>query len=183
MDFFRFPVAEIGAKSRKPRQVFTPGEDRTLCELVRRFGEDSWRTIGSQMVGRSGRQCRDRWREYLSPGLTNAEWRIEEDETLISEYAKYGPRWALIANALKGRSAVIVKNRWKFLQRRDETVESSLKKELPPMEEPKTNSVREKLPVPAEMTLTAPHDLEAFFRSLSSPITIQTQYIAKRDHS
>jgi hypothetical protein len=89
----------------------------------------------------------------------------------------------MIASSLKGRSTVAVKNRWKLLQRRRETVVSSPKNEAPLMEEPNTNYVREKLPVPAEMTLIAPHDLEAFFRSLSRPVTIQTRYIAKHDPS
>jgi hypothetical protein len=181
MDSISHLVSAVHAKPRKQRQLFTPGEDCALCQLVHRFGESNWRTVADQMRGRSPRQCRDRWREYLSPELTKAEWGAEEDATLIAEYEKYGPRWAVIASTLRGRSEVTIKNRWKLLQRRNQAAMSSPRKEPPLMEEPKTNDHRARLPVPPEMIQTAPHDLDEFIRSVPNPVTIQMQYIAKRD--
>lgn len=68
------------------------------------------------MPGRNGRQCRDRYQNYLIENFKKGGWTEEEDEFVIKKYFEIGPHWVEIAKGLKGRSGNNVKNRWhKFL--------------------------------------------------------------------
>ena len=71
--------------TRKRRQPFTPDEDQKLRTVVNTFGENDWHVICKFMNGRTARQCRDRWREYLMPSLKLTEWTPEEDMILIEK--------------------------------------------------------------------------------------------------
>jgi hypothetical protein len=93
------------------RQMFSADEDRLLRQLVAQFGDRGWRTIASQMPNRTTRQCRERYRNYLAPDLTNEPWSESEDDLLREKFRELGPRWATIARFFKGRSDVALKNR------------------------------------------------------------------------
>ena len=64
------------------------------------------------MEGRSTRQCRERYKTYLSPQILNAPWTPQDDQFLIEKYQEIGPRWAEIARLFKNRSDNNIKNRW-----------------------------------------------------------------------
>ena len=99
-------------KKKSARQMFTPEEDKQLIELVKEFGDRNWRMISKKMENRTTRQCRERYRNYLSPNLTNGPWTAEEDLLLEQKYVELGPKWAAIAQFFKNRSDVNIKNRW-----------------------------------------------------------------------
>lgn len=99
-------------KKKSARQMFTPEEDKQLIELVKEFGDRNWRMISKKMEKRTTRQCRERYRNYLSPNLTNGPWTAEEDLLLEQKYVELGPKWAAIAQFFKNRSDVNIKNRW-----------------------------------------------------------------------
>jgi hypothetical protein len=104
------------------RKRFTEEEDNRLREIVRTRGESNWVDIAVDMPGRTGRQCRDRFKNYLTDDVTADAWTPNEDAFLLREFRRLGPRWSLIAARLKGRSPIHVKNRWyKHLARCDET--------------------------------------------------------------
>jgi myb-related protein len=92
---------------------FTPEEDRITAEHVEQYGPCNWPalslTLGSR---RSPKQCRERWINHLNPRLEPRAWTSEEDELIIQEHARLGPRWVTIAPMLRGRSDNAVKNRW-----------------------------------------------------------------------
>ncbi|OHT13423.1 hypothetical protein TRFO_16403 [Tritrichomonas foetus] len=94
------------------RQMFTTEEDNRLVELVKEHGDKNWRVISKHMPNRTTRQCRERYRNYLSPKVTNGPWTAEEDLLLEQKYIEYGPKWATIAQFFKSRSDVNIKNRW-----------------------------------------------------------------------
>ena len=104
--------------TRKRRQPFTPDEDQKLRTVVNTFGENDWHVICKFMNGRTARQCRDRWREYLMPSLKLTEWTPEEDMILIEKIKECGKKWSVICLSLKGRSETAAKNRWRLLERR-----------------------------------------------------------------
>ena len=104
------PEAEPDKKNA--RHMFTMEEDNRLCELVNEFGDKNWRVISRQMPNRTTRQCRERYRNYLSPRVKNGPWTQEEDILLEQKYLEYGPRWATIAKFFPSRSDVNIKNRW-----------------------------------------------------------------------
>jgi hypothetical protein len=94
------------------RQKFSLSEDNALLELVGQNGACNWQEIASHMPGRTGRQCRDRFANYLAPTLTQQPWSRAEDDVIIKMFKQGGPRWSQIAACLPGRSSNSVKNRW-----------------------------------------------------------------------
>jgi hypothetical protein len=100
------------AKSTTARKAFIPAEDLLLSHLVAIHGCNKWDVIARFMNCRNARQCRERWRTVLTPGLVNGPWSRAEDLLLTQLYQEHGPRWSLIAKQFKGRSDCNVKNRW-----------------------------------------------------------------------
>lgn len=96
----------------KQRRKFTPLEDETLKRLVFEFGSYNWAKISDLMPGRSAKQCRDRYCNYLSAPHSNYPWTPEEDEVLLSLLPLVGPKWVEISRHIPGRSGNNTKNRW-----------------------------------------------------------------------
>lgn len=106
-------------KKRKIRNKFTSEEDQKLRGLIQKYGEHSWNLVSTLMGTRNQRQCRERWKHYLScdiSGITKP-WTKEEDEIIINKYNELGAKWTKIARELPGRSDLQVKVRYlKFLK-------------------------------------------------------------------
>ena len=103
---------------RNTRQKFTPEEDIILHDRVMMNGEKDWAKIASFLKSRTSRQCRERWKNYLSPKLVHDPWTQSEDELLSKLINQFGPKWSKISNHFPGRTDVIIKNRWSLLKRR-----------------------------------------------------------------
>lgn len=69
------------------------------------------------MIRRTARQCRERWKLYLSPDIKNGPWSREEDSQLTNLVSSEGRLWAQIAQSFDNRTDVNVKNRWVLLHR------------------------------------------------------------------
>lgn len=96
------------------RKKFSPEEDEKLRNLVNEMGYIKWDEIAKEMPGRTGRQCRDRYKNYLVPGFFNGEWTKEEDEILCKKYLEYGSQWSKITQFFTNRNANSLKNRWNY---------------------------------------------------------------------
>jgi hypothetical protein len=105
--------------ARARSQIFTPKADAQLTELVRKYGTDSWNVVAAGMPGKSVRQCRDRWNNYLSPDVNQSLWTEEEDKVVLREYRNLGEQWRLIAIFLPGRTGPAIRNRWTVLMNRN----------------------------------------------------------------
>ncbi|OHS95821.1 hypothetical protein TRFO_38024 [Tritrichomonas foetus] len=102
----------VQGKKQISRHKFSQDEDDLLRKLVNEHGATNWRFIAENIPGRSARQCRDRWKNYLMPGISNAPWTPEEDQLLEQKYAEMGSQWSRIAKFFPSRTDINIKNRW-----------------------------------------------------------------------
>lgn len=122
---FRLPVLYYPTKiaqapampqSKKAiRQKFSSEEDQKLKDLVLELGESNWNEVANRIGTRTARQCRERFKNYLSPAIKNDPWTEEDNEKLRIKYAEYGPKWSQIAKFFPTRSEVNIKNHWTLL--------------------------------------------------------------------
>lgn len=101
-------------KNQTSRRKFTENEDDLLKKVVKIFGKSNWRIISSLVPGRTPRQCRDRYTNYLAPGLVRLDWSDEEDKLLAEKFETYGPQWTLIRQFFPTRSPNDIKNRYNY---------------------------------------------------------------------
>ncbi|XP_031111958.1 transcription factor MYB119-like [Ipomoea triloba] len=101
-------------KEHERRSAFIKGqwteeEDRLLIRLVNQYGDRRWSVIATNIVGRAGKQCRERWHNHLRPDIIKKEWWSEEEERVLVEvHEQLGNRW----------SENSIKNHWNATKRR-----------------------------------------------------------------
>lgn len=92
-------------------------EDRLLTHLVSSSrGSNNWVHIASELPGRSSKQCRERWVNYLDPRNLRTKYSASEDELLQTLHSQVGNKWAYISQRLPGRSEQSVKARYRSMR-------------------------------------------------------------------
>lgn len=97
------------------RKYFTSEEDSLLISAAAKYQHENWKTIAKFVPGKSPKQCRDRYINYLKPSLHFRPWNEEEDRLLVSLVNKYGTHWSNMAKQFPDRSTNSLKNRWNWL--------------------------------------------------------------------
>ena len=84
-------------------------EDERLRALVDKIGSKHWSRIAQEMLGRNGKQCRERWINHLKPDILKDPWTRAEEEVLLNAYARIGSKWAEMEKILPGRTENAIK--------------------------------------------------------------------------
>jgi hypothetical protein len=95
---------------------FRQSEDDEIRRVVAQHGTKNWPLIAAEIGGgRTKRQVRERWHNYLNPALKR-EYTEADDQFLESWVEQICPKWSTIAVCLPGKSGVSVRNRYRTLQ-------------------------------------------------------------------
>ena len=119
-------------EKKKKRYKFSGEEDQKLKELVNLIGEDNWNEISILMKNKSPRQCRDRYRFYLSTDPINNQWNKTDEENLLILHSKIGNHWSQIADFFPGKTSASVRNHFCKLERKKQslTINKKIIKEI-----------------------------------------------------
>ncbi len=108
---------------KKGRGIWTDEENKYLISVVQGKKQMSWNEIASELsktcgTHKSGKQCRERYRNYADPALEKSEWRPQEKILFLVLHKLYSNQWSNIAKHLNQRSDVAVKNYFYSITRR-----------------------------------------------------------------
>jgi hypothetical protein len=100
------------AKQNARRRPFGTEEDAVIMRMMLGGAIHGWEAIARRLPGRTARQCRERWTNYLSPSVRSEPWTVEEDHLLVEKVNEVKFSWSVIARSFNGRSDNDIKNRW-----------------------------------------------------------------------
>ena len=100
-----------GTAPKPPTRLWNESDDRLLVELVS-DSMSKWSEIALFFPGKHISTIKRRWESTLDPKIKKTPWTLEEDTVILTILAQKGPLWKEIAQALPGRPAEMVKNRY-----------------------------------------------------------------------
>ena len=87
-------------------------EDELLKEWVKNHGPCNWKKCGEFIQFRNGKQCREHWKNCLSPDLLKTQWNSKEEFLIFYAYETCKGSWKEIVKLFDGRTENSIKNRF-----------------------------------------------------------------------
>lgn len=103
---------------KRNKNIWSKEEDTRLLELIETYGPSHWSVIAEKLPGRQGKQCRERWRNHLSPDINKNSWGEAEEWRLFLLHQLLGNSWATLSKLLDNRTDNCIKNHWNSIMRR-----------------------------------------------------------------
>jgi hypothetical protein len=97
---------------------WTPDEDTKLKDAVHIHGKN-WDAIAALVLGRTQKQCYNRWRHVLDPSINwanrcTSKWTPDEDDKLKDAVQMHVRKdWEAIARLMPGRTNTQCRDRWR----------------------------------------------------------------------
>ena len=116
------------------KRKWVPEEDVILMCHVSQYGTNNWSLVSEQIPGRTPKQCRERYTNYLTCE-NYSEWTREDDELLLEKYKELGPKWSKMKEFFDKRTDKQLLNRYRTLMKRKNkmkhnTTEENTKNEI-----------------------------------------------------
>lgn len=126
----------------KRRKIWEKKEDKALLELTQRPEKLKWSQISSILsskIGRklNGKQCRERYQNYVDPSKSNDEWKFQEKIIFLILCQNFSSRWSVISTYLKKRSDLVLKNHFHSVTKKALKLAASQKYPSSLLEKPK----------------------------------------------
>jgi hypothetical protein len=151
-------------KVLNPRLVkgsWTREEDEIILGFVQSNGDKDWAKLAGLLSGRTGKQCRERFKNHLDPSLARVSWTPEEDQKLIDLHNSFGNQWTKLASFFNGRTDNCVKNRWNStIKKRLERLEKGEPLVMKRGRKPKSSQYDSKINMGGEATWACSSPLE-----------------------
>ncbi|OMJ70673.1 hypothetical protein SteCoe_31302 [Stentor coeruleus] len=115
-------VNEINRSGTLRPGIWSQAEDDLLKSVLKK-GLEKWGQIANILNKevhkglkiRTGKQCKERWNNYLNPEVNRGPWCEEEDIVALENYKIHGNKWSVISKCISNRTESAVKNRIKSL--------------------------------------------------------------------
>ena len=114
-------AAAVSASASTPRlssRTWTAEEDSIVMRIVLAEQAEAapytrWYELIKHLPGRTGRQARGRWTNFLNPAIDKTPFGREDDLALLMGHSEFGKRWVEISELVfqSRRSENQVKNR------------------------------------------------------------------------
>ena len=111
-------AVSASAQRKRPSRTWTAEEDSIVTRTVLAEPADAapytrWSELVAHLPGRSGKQARDRWTNFLNPAIDRTPFGREDDLALFRGHSEFGKKWVEISELVfqSRRSENQVKNR------------------------------------------------------------------------
>lgn len=82
------------------RGTWSRSEDDLLRRVLTYSHGQTWEWVGKHLLGRNGKQCRERWVNYLDPALARTQMGKEEKTALARIIRTHGRAWTQVTKRL-----------------------------------------------------------------------------------